>query len=116
VLRFFADENFNHDILRGLLRRQPDIDIVRVQDVQLRGADDATVLEWAAREARILLTHDVNTVTRYALERVTAGLPMPGVFEVARRAPIGVVIEDLLLIVECSQQEEWAGRIYFLPL
>lgn len=89
MLRFFADENFNHDILRGLLRRQPDIDIVRVQDVQLRGADDPTVLEWAAREGRILLTHDVNTVTRYALERVAAGRPMPGVFEIAHRPPSG---------------------------
>lgn len=49
MLRFVADENFNNDIVRGLLRRTPELDIVRVQDVELSGADDPTVLDWAAR-------------------------------------------------------------------
>lgn len=48
MLRFAAEENFNADILRGLLRRKPDLDIVRVQDVGLSGADDRAGLEWAA--------------------------------------------------------------------
>jgi hypothetical protein len=40
VLRLAADENFNSDIVRGLIRRKPDVDIVRVQDVGLSGAED----------------------------------------------------------------------------
>jgi len=40
MVRFVADENFNNDIVRGMLRRAPDLDIVRVQDVELSGADD----------------------------------------------------------------------------
>jgi len=40
MLLLAADENFNHDILRGLLRRNPDLDIVRVQDAGLRHAPD----------------------------------------------------------------------------
>lgn len=50
MLRLLADENFNNDIVRGL---------VRVQDVGLSGAGDSTVLEWAAQEGRILLTKEV---------------------------------------------------------
>jgi len=69
MLRFAVDENFNNAILRGLLRRNPDIDIVRIQDVGLSGADDPTILEWSAQEGRILLTHDVATITRYAYQR-----------------------------------------------
>ncbi len=84
MLRFAVDENFNNDILRGLLRRKPELDIVRVQDISLSGADDSTVLEWAARDGRVLLTHDVTTITHYAYERIQAGQPMPGVFEVSR--------------------------------
>jgi hypothetical protein len=49
LIRFLADENLNNDIVRGLLRRKADLDIVRVQDVGLSGTDDPTVLEWAAR-------------------------------------------------------------------
>lgn len=83
MLRLAADENFSNDIIRGLLRRKPDLDIVRVQDVGLSGAGDPTILEWAAQEGRVLLTHDVSTLTRYAYERVEAGKHMPGVFEVS---------------------------------
>ena len=57
MLRFAADENFNNDIVRGLRRRKPELDIVRVQEAGLSGAVDPDVLEWAAREGRVLLTH-----------------------------------------------------------
>ena len=60
MLRFAADENFNGDIIRGLLRRKPDLDVVRMQDVGLSGADDGTVLEWAALQGRVVITHDVT--------------------------------------------------------
>ena len=116
MLRLAADENFNNDIVRGLLRREPGLDIVRIQDVGLSGAADPTVLEWAAQEGRVLLTHDVTTITRYAYERVKAGQSMPGVFEVSRAVPVGRAIEDILLLAECSLDSEWEGQVRYLPL
>jgi hypothetical protein len=116
MLRFAADENFNNDIVRGLLRRKPDLDLVRVQDAGLSGAEDSKVLEWAAKEGRILLTHDVSTMTRYAYERVQRHKPMPGIFEVSRNLPIGNVIEDILLLAEYSLDDEWNGQVRYLPL
>ena len=62
MIRLAADENFNNNIVRGLLRRNPNLDIVRIQDVGLSGTDDPTVLKWTAREERILLTHDVSAL------------------------------------------------------
>lgn len=115
-MRILADENLNNDIVRGLLRRMPDLDIVRVQAAGLSGADDPTVLEWAAREGRVLLTHDVSTITRYAYERIDAGKTMPGVFEVSRKAPMGTVINDILLLAEYSLEGEWEGQVRYLPL
>lgn len=116
MLRLAADENFNNDIIRGLLRRKPDLSIIRIQDVSLSGVDDSTVLQWAAREGRVLLTHDVTTITRYFYEHIQAGRPMPGVFEVSRAIPIGRAIEDILLLAECSLEGEWDGQINYLPL
>ena len=116
MLRLVADENFNNNIVRGLLRREPDLDIMRIQDVGLSGVDDPTVLEWAAQEGCVLLTHDVSTITKYAYERVRAGQPMPGVFEVNRAVPIGRAIEDILLLAECSLDGEWEGQVRYLPL
>jgi len=110
-----ADENFNGAILRGLVRRLPELDIVRVQDVGLMHADDSDILEWAANEGRILLTHDVATITMYAYERVNQGLPMLGVVEVISRASVGQIIDDLELFICCSEPEEYEGRVLFIP-
>ncbi|MGQ0605104.1 MAG: DUF5615 family PIN-like protein [Anaerolineales bacterium] len=73
MLQFLSDENFDGGFLRALLRRYPELDVIRVQDTELASADDPSILEWAARENRVLLTHDVTTMTRYAYERVQAG-------------------------------------------
>ena len=115
-MRYAADENFNNDIVWGLLRRIPELDIVRIRDHGLGGADDPTVLAWAAATGRILLTHDVKTITRYAYERVERGESMPGVIEVSQLAPVGAIIEDLLLLAKASRDDEWQGHILYLPL
>ena len=116
MLRILADENFNNDIVRGVRRRNPDVDVVRVQDVGLSGVDDPAVLAWAAEAGRVLLTHDVRTITKYAYDRVTAGEPMPGVVEVARSVPIGTAVDDIILLAACSVEGEWEGKILYLPL
>lgn len=102
--------------MRGLLRRAPNLDIVRIQDTELYGADDPTVLAWAAREQRILLTHAVATITRYAYDRIRAGQPMPGVIEINRQVAVGLAIDDLILLAESSLKNEWEGQILYLPL
>lgn len=116
MLPFAADENFDNDIIRGLLRRLPELDVVRVQDVGLSGASDPVVLEWAASERRLLLTHDVTTITEFAYDRVKDSRPMPGVVEVSRLLPIGRVIEDILLLAQYSLEHEWEGQVIYLPL
>lgn len=116
MIRLAADENLNNNIVRGLLRRRPDLDIVRVQDVGLSGIDDVALLDWAARECRLVVSHDVETLTRHAYDRVRASLPMPGVIEVHVSVPIGVAIDDLLLMVDCSLDGEWEGQVRYLPL
>ncbi len=110
------DENFNNDVIRGLLRRNPRLDVVRMQEVALSGTDDEALFEWAAQAGRLLITHDVTTMTRYAYARVAAGKAMPGVFEVFRAVPISTAIDDPLLIAECSLPGEWEGQVRYLPL
>jgi len=116
MLRFLADENFNGRILRGLVRREPRLDVIRAQDVGLTGADDPEVLARAAEEQRLVLTHDVSTMTRYAYDRVRVGEPMPGVVEVRLDNPIGAAIEDILLLAQAAFPEELEGRVLHLPL
>jgi hypothetical protein len=52
----------------------------------------------------------------YASHRLDAGQPMSGLFLIPQGSSIRDVIEDLLLIAECSLDDEWEGRIEYLPL
>jgi hypothetical protein len=115
MLRLAADENVDAKIVRGLRRRNPWLDIVRVQEAGLEGADDPTVLDWAAREGRILVTHDIATISAPAYARVLAGLPMPGVFKIRPHLSKGQIIEELLLLVEASEEGEWEGQVFYIP-
>jgi hypothetical protein len=116
MLRLLADENFRGIIVRQLRRHSPSVDILRVQDVGLMGAADSVVLDWAALEGRVVLTHDINTMTLEAYQRIRAGLPMPGVIEVPLHLIIGRAVEDLLLLVECSLPGEFDNQVRYLPL
>jgi predicted nuclease of predicted toxin-antitoxin system len=116
VPRLLADENFNGRILRALQRQIPDLDVVRVQDTFLYGTDDQTLLQFAADENRIVLTHDIETLVGYAWERVRSGMPMPGVIVALTDQPIGQIIGDLEILLLASQPEELEAQIRFLPL
>ncbi len=111
-----ADENFNNDILRGLLRERPHFDVLRVQDVGLTGAADPEILEWAAEENRVLLTHDLATMPDFVYRRIEQGESTPGVIAVHRKTPFRQVLDDLILVVEYSSPEEWANQVRYLPL
>lgn len=116
MLALLADENFNNDIIRGVRRRDPRVVILRVQDVGLSGVSDPVVLQWAAENSRAVLTHDVSTMTKHAFDRIRSGQRMPGLFEAGRRVPVASVIDDVVLIATCSLQDEWEGRVTYLPL
>jgi hypothetical protein len=116
MLKLAADENFDNDIVRGVRLRLPALDFLRVQDVGLRAVDDNKVLAWAAADGRVLFTHDVATLKQLAYDRVARGEPMPGVFEVPMWLAVGPAIDDIALIAECSEPDEWRDRVCFLPL
>ncbi|MEO1396054.1 MAG: DUF5615 family PIN-like protein [Cyanobacteria bacterium J06634_5] len=116
MLSLLSDENFNGDIVRGLRLRQPNLDLVRVQDVGLQEVDDPAILVWAAEHDRILLTHDRATMPDFAYERLVREKPMQGMFVINDQMSIRRAIDELLLLVDCSKQEEWEGIVLYLPL
>ena len=116
MLRLLIDQDFDQDILCGLLRRIPDLDVVTAHEIGLSAASDPDLLAWAAETSRILVTHDRKTMPGHAAERIDAGESMPGVFIVSRRLSIAQVIDDLEIMVACSQDDEWENVVKFLPL
>jgi hypothetical protein len=116
MLRLVSDADFNQDVLRGIGQANSEVDLIRVADVGLLRAHDPLILAWAANHARIVITHDRNTMTGYAYDRVRAGLPMSGVFVIRNKPPLRIMIEEILLVAGASSQEEWINQVVFLPL
>jgi predicted nuclease of predicted toxin-antitoxin system len=116
MIKFLADENLRSSIFKGLRSHYPEVDIVRVQDVGLRGSDDEAVLQWAADQERILLTHDVSTIGDFVLQRLAKAKPMPGVLYINCPLSNQKILEELHLIATCTSPEEWQGQCAYLPL
>jgi hypothetical protein len=116
VIRLLADQNFNARILKGLVRREAAIDVLHVRDIGLSAGTDPVILERAALEGRVLLTHDGQTIPGFAYARVAAGEPMPGVFFVSKKLPIGQAIDEILLAVHCLDPDECKDIVKYFPL
>lgn len=115
MLKLLADENIEGAITQGLRRRKPAIDLVRVQEIAHAGKKDPIILEWAAQNGRILLTHDKHTIPGFAYDRLKVELPMPGIFVLDPSAPFEQVIEAILLLEECSVEDEWQNQVIYIP-
>lgn len=116
MMRFLTDEDFDYDIVRGVLRFVPDLDIETVQELSLTNVDDTILLTWAVQDNRVILTHDVNTMNGFALNRVRVGLPMPGVVVVRKLAPIGLSISDLVYVVQAGNENDFRDQVRYIPL
>jgi hypothetical protein len=116
MLRLASDADVHGAILRGLRRRFPAIDLVRVQDALPEGTPDPEVLAWAASENRILITNDRKTMVGFAYDRVAADELLPGLIVTSNDQSIGSAIEDILIIAECLTEEEMVAQVVvFLP-
>lgn len=116
MLRFLADENFNGHILNGLRRRRPGIDILRAQDVGLSAIADPAVLEWAAENNCVTLTHDRATMIPFACERIASGELMPGMLYVATDVSVAAAIDEILLIDELAAPDNLHDQVIYLPM
>lgn len=116
MLHLLIDENFDQRILRGLRLEVPHVDYIVVQETELKGLRDPLLLAWAAENQRILVTHDVNTIPKYAYERVLASQPMSGVIVIPEDLAVGKAIEELATLIECCEPEELNNQVKYLPI
>lgn len=114
-MRFLADADLNRDIVTGVLRRVPEIDFKTAQDAGLDGLPDDRVLEIAALENRILVTHDRRTMPFHFAEMIQTG-NSAGVVVVSKKIELSRVIDDLILIWGAADAAEFINVIRYLPV
>ncbi len=114
-IRFQADADLNQIIVAAVLRHLPEADFRSATEAGLTGLHDLEVLARAARDGRLLVTHDKNTMPTHFGEFITK-TESPGVIVAGQRLAVRSVLEDLALIWTASQAEEWTNCIIYLPL
>ncbi len=114
-VRFQADADLNHIIVKATLRREPSIDFQTAHVAGLAGLRDSEVLELAAQVGRVLVTHNRKTMPKHFAEFIVH-TTSSGVIVIPQKLPIRAVVDDLLLVWTASEAEEWINRIQVLPL
>lgn len=114
-IRYQADADLNEIILLAAVRREPTMNFQTAYAAGLANLKDSEVLAIAAREGRILVTHDQRTMPRHFADFLGKN-KSSGVLVVPQHIPAPVVAENLLLIWSVTEAEEWIDRICFLPL
>lgn len=113
-VRFQADADLNQVIVTGTVRREPNIDFQTATMAGLEGLSDRDVLAMAAREGRVLVTHDRKTMPSQFAEFITTSTSS-GVLILSQKLPVNSAIEALILVWEASTAEEWINQIMSIP-
>ena len=116
MLRLFVDQNFNHRILHGLIKRIPDLNFVTTQILNKEKEADAKLLKLALKQNRVIVTHDKKTFPKYAYAEIMKGESISGVLVVPNVLAIGEAIDELEIIILCSRESEYENRVEYLPL
>jgi hypothetical protein len=115
MLRLLIDQDLDHVILRGLLLRIPALDVITAHQAGLSNASDPELLAWAVEHERVVITHDRRTMPYHASIRIAKSEKMAGIIIVSRQLAVSQVIDDLEIIVSCSNMAEWENVIKHLP-
>jgi hypothetical protein len=115
-IRYQADNDLNRLIVRATYRKEPSIDFQTARKAQFDHLDDLTVLQRAASEGRILVTHDKRTIPRHFTSFLEQGNNGPGVLVVIPQdAALRSVVETLVLIWADNTPEDWQNAITIIP-
>jgi uncharacterized protein (DUF433 family)/predicted nuclease of predicted toxin-antitoxin system len=116
MLKLLIDENLDQRILRGLQLRLPSLAYTIAQEASLAGAPDALLLQWAADNQHVLVTHDRKTMLKAAHRRITSGQKTAGLVIVRKELPLKRAIEDLLVVLECCTETDIENQVVFIPI
>ena len=117
-IRFLLDENLDPAINRGLIQRDPAIDIVCIGDAEAppKATADPAILVYVERTARLLVTNNRVSLPGHLAAHFAAGRRHWGIFQMGDQLSLGEVIDELSLLWEVSEAEERRDIVEWLPL
>jgi len=116
-VRFLLDENLSPRLKTAVLRFNQMIDILRVGDegAPTLKTQDADILRYVEHAQRLLVTKNRASMPTHVATHLAAGGHHWGVFRVRPGATIGQLSNEICLIWEASEAEEWIDQMRWIP-
>lgn len=114
-IRFQADNDLKFGIVKAVRRREPAVDFLSAQEAGLDGVPDLVLLDRAAAEGRVLVSHDRRTMIDHLRDHLVAGKSSPGLLIVSQGSAIGDVVEAMLYVWALADPAELRDQAYYLP-
>jgi len=114
-IRFQADNDLKFGIVKAARRREPSMEFVSAHEAGLDGVDDPEVLNRAAEEGRVLVSHDRRTMLQYFRAHLAEGKSSPGLLIVSQGADIGQVVEALVYVWALADPLDLRDQAHYLP-
>jgi hypothetical protein len=114
MILLYMDEHVPSAVTRGLRLRG--IDVLTAQEDETDGWLDPPLLDRAQQLGRVIFTQDRDFLIE-ATRRQRQGEPFGGVIYVHQwDLIIGRCIDDLELLARAGRSEDFANRVWYLPL
>lgn len=115
---YLIDENTTPALADQLRRRQPELIVASVGDdiAPPKGTLDPDILLWIETHEFTLVTRNRKSMPEHLFRHIEAGHHIPGILTLRPKVPLGEVVEDLLLIWELSEDDEYQDQIIHIPL
>ncbi len=115
---YLLAENVDPRLRRPITSHAPELEVWCLGDA---GApplhtDDPTIVAWCEANGFILVTNNRASMPAYLRNHLNGSRHVPGIFVLRKRASLGELADDLALICEASQAEEYEDRMVYLPL
>ena len=115
---YLVDENTAPALADQLRRRQPKMIVLKIGDEMAppKGTLDPDILEWLERNGFSLVTRNRKSMPQHLKRHLAQGHHVSGIFTLRANASLGEVLDDLLLIWEASEPNEYQDQIVNIPL
>jgi hypothetical protein len=116
-VKFLLDENLTPRLKMAVLRLNPAIDILRIGDLGTLsfGSLDPEVLIFLERSQRLLITDNRASMPGHLEAHWADGRHLYGLLWVRSKTPIRLLAQELRLIWEATQAEEWIDVLDWIP-
>ena len=116
--RYLIDENISPEYRTQLLNHEPSLTVLAVGDkgAPPKSTPDPEILVWCEQNQFNLITNNRESMPQHLSDHIAAGHHVPGIFTIKRRVPMGLIIDQLLLIAGASDEDEYMDQIKYLPL